>query len=98
MDPYIQVAQRLDAFRVVPRFVLLFYCAFFAKAWFFIVEWFIAYDWSQLPQNELVGSVAVAAVAGFPALILGILTKVLFQILQLYQTTYHKPEERHDET
>lgn len=93
MDSYLLAAKRLDAWRVVPRLVLLFYCAFFAKAWFFIVEWFIAYDWSTLPKDQLIGAAAVAAVAGFPAVILGILTKVFFQILELYQKTYRPPED-----
>lgn len=93
MDNYLLAAKRLDAWRVVPRLVLLFYCAFFAKAWFFIVEWFIAYDWSALPKDQIIGAAAVAAVAGFPAIILGILTKVFFQILELYQKTYRPPEE-----
>jgi hypothetical protein len=93
MDSYLLAAKRLDAWRVVPRLVLLFYCAFFAKAWFFIVDWFIAYDWSSLPKDQIIGAAAVAAVAGFPAIILGILTKVFFQILELYQKTYRPPEE-----
>ncbi len=93
MDPYILAAARLNAWRVVPRLVLLFYCAFFARAWFYIVDWFIAYDWSGLPDDQIVGAVAVAAVAGFPAVILGILTKVFFQILELYQKTYVPPED-----
>ena len=93
MDPYILAARRLNAWRVVPRLVLLFYCAFFARAWFFIVDWFIAYDWNTLPDDQIIGAAAVAAVAGFPAIILGILTKVFFQILQLYQQTYVPPED-----
>ena len=93
-DRYITLAQRIDAFRLIPRLVLLFYVTFFAKAWYFIVDWFIAYDWTGLPSDQIVGAVAVAAVAGFPAIILGILTKVLFQILELYQTSYKPPEKR----
>lgn len=86
-DQYLTLAKRIDAFRVIPRLVLLFYCAFFARAWFFIVEWFIGYDWTAVPKDTVVGSVAVVAIAGFPAMILGILTKVLYQILQLYSNS-----------
>lgn len=92
-DPWILAATRLDAWRVVPRLVVLFYCAFFARAWFYIVDWFIHYDWSQLPNDQIVGVVAVGAVAGFPAIILGILTKVFFQVLQLYSKGYKPPQE-----
>ena len=93
-DPYLNLAARIDALRIIPRLVVVFYCAFFAKAWYFIVGWFIAYDWTSLPEDQIIGSVAVAAVAGFPAVILGILTKVLFQVLQLYSSSYKDPEIR----
>ncbi len=83
-DPWLLGAQRLDALRIIPRLLLLFYCAFFVKAWYYIVNWFIAYDWSVLPSDQIVGSVAVAAVAGFPAIILGILTKVLMELIKTY--------------
>lgn len=92
-DPWIQAAARLDAWRVVPRLVVLFYCAFFANAWFFIVKWFTTYDWHQLPDDQVVGVVAVGAVAGFPAIILGILTQVLYKVLQLYSKGYTPPQE-----
>ncbi len=85
-DPWLLAAQRLDAWRVIPRLILVFYCAFFAKAWYFIVNWFIAYDWSALPTDQVVGAVAVVAIAGFPAIILGILTRVLQQLIQSYWT------------
>lgn len=65
----------------------------FARAWFYIVDWFIHYDWAQLPNDQIVGVVAVGAVAGFPAIILGILTKVFFQVLQLYSKGYKPPKE-----
>ena len=93
MDAWIQTAQRIDAWRVIPRLVLLFYCVFFAKTWFFIVEWFIHFDWNSLPSDQIIGAASVMAVAGFPALILGILTKVFFQVLALYQKTYTPPAE-----
>ena len=83
-DAWLLIAKRLDALRVIPRLILLFYCTFFAKAWYFIVNWFVAYDWEALPKDQVVGAAAVVAVAGFPAIILGILTKVLFQLISMY--------------
>ena len=83
-DPWLLAAQRLDAWRIIPRLILLFYFVFFGKAWYFIVNWFVSYDWSDLPADQIVGATAVVAVAGFPAIILGILTKVLFQLIEMY--------------
>jgi hypothetical protein len=77
-------ADRINAYRVVPRIVLFAYYGFFMYAWFFIVNWFIAFDWSTLPDDQVIGSVAAAAIAGFPAIILGILTKVLKELTQSY--------------
>jgi hypothetical protein len=74
----------MNAYRVVPRLVLATYYAFFIYAWFFIVKWFIVYDWNQLPDDPIVGSVAAGAVAGFPAIILGILSKILKELTQSY--------------
>ncbi len=89
-DPYLTLAARVDALRIIPRLVVLFYCGFFAKAWYFIVTWFIKFDWTSLPTDPIIGAAAVAAIAGFPAIILGILTKVFFQVLQLYSNSYRK--------
>ena len=74
----------MNSYRVVPRLVLAAYYSFFMYAWFFIVKWFIAFDWHQLPDDQIIGSVAAAAVAGFPAIILGILSKILKDLTQSY--------------
>jgi hypothetical protein len=53
-------------------------------AWLFVVEWFMGFDWSSLPADQIVGAVAVTAVAGFPAIILGVLSKILRELILSY--------------
>lgn len=77
-------ARLLNDFRVIPRIIIFAYYTFFMYAWFFVVNWFIVYDWDTLPKDPTIGAVAVAAVAGFPAVILGILTKVLKDLTEGY--------------
>lgn len=83
-DKWIRVAHRLNAFRVIPRLVLFSYYTFFMYAWFFIVNWFIGVDWNALPKDPVVGAAAAAAIAGFPAIILGILSKILKELTTSY--------------
>lgn len=77
-------ARLLNYYRVFPRIWLGVYYVFFIKAWYYVVDWFIHFDWSELPNDTVVGSVAAAAIAGFPAIILGILTKILKDLTQSY--------------
>jgi hypothetical protein len=77
-------AKLINDYRVVPRVVLAVYYVFFMYAWFFIVNWFIGFDWKSLPDDQIVGAAAAAAIAGFPAIILGILSKVLKELTQSY--------------
>jgi len=77
-------ADMINCYRVVPRIILIVYYTFFIAAWYFVVEWFMAVNWDDLPTDPIVGSVAAAATAGFPAIILGILTKVLKELTQSY--------------
>ena len=70
-------AKLLNAYRVIPRVIIFTYYMFFMYAWVFIVKWFIAFDWSSLPSDAVIGAAAAAAIAGFPAIILGILSKIL---------------------
>ena len=77
-------ARLLNYYRVFPRIWLGTYYYFFIKAWYFIVNWFIQFDWATLPEDQIIGSVAAASIAGFPALILGILTKILKDLTQSY--------------
>lgn len=74
----------LNSYRVIPRLVLATYYTFFMYAWFFIVKWFIGFDWNSLPDDQIVGAAAAGAIAGFPAIILGILSKVLKELTQSY--------------
>ena len=95
----LRLAVLINAYRVVPRLIVVVYYTFFIKAWFFIVEWFIAFDWSVLPKDQIIGSVAAASIAGFPAIILGVLTKVLLQLTSSYWNgksgaAYQPPPQR----
>lgn len=77
-------AEMMNAYRVVPRIVLFTYYGFFIYAWYFVVEWFMDVNWETLPNDAIVGSVAAAATAGFPAVILGILSKILKDLTTSY--------------
>lgn len=77
-------AEMVNAYRLVPRVVLFTYYGFFIYAWYFVVEWFMQVDWNTLPDDPIVGSVAAAAIAGFPAVILGILSKILKELTTSY--------------
>lgn len=79
MDPWLTWAERLDAFRVIPRLIVAVYYIFFIKAWYFVVTWFMEYDWSKI-DNEAVA----LSLAGFPAVILGVLTTILSTITKGY--------------
>jgi hypothetical protein len=81
-DPWLVWARRVDAWRVIPRLVLMVYYAFFIKAWFYVVVWFMAYDWTEI-TNEAVA----LALAGFPAAILGVITVVLGKLTDNYFRT-----------
>jgi hypothetical protein len=83
-DKWRFIAEMINAYRVVPRIILVTYYTFFVYAWFFIVTWFMDVDWSALPDDQIIGSVAAGAIAGFPAVILGILTKVLKELTESY--------------
>ncbi len=74
----------INKLRIIPRFLLIVYYAFFIYAWMFMVNWFIGFDWNSLPNDPIVGAAAAAAVAGFPSVVLGILTKVLKDLTQSY--------------
>ena len=77
-------AEMINAYRIIPRIVLFSYYTFFMYAWMFIVDWFIKIDWNALPTDPIVGAAAAAANAGFPAIILGILSKILKELTVSY--------------
>lgn len=77
-------AEKINAFRVFPRIFVISYLLFFAFAWIWVVAWFMGYDWKALPTDPIVGAAAATAVAGFPAIILGVLSKVLKELILSY--------------
>jgi len=78
-DRWLHIAERVDAFRLIPRLIMLVYYTFFIKAWFFVVEWFMAFDWSSIEDQAI-----ALAIVGFPAIILGVLTGVLSSLTTSY--------------
>lgn len=77
-------SQKLNDYRVFPRLFVISYLVFFSYAWVWVVQWFMNYDWAALPDDQIVGAAAAAAVAGFPAIILGVLSKILVQLITSY--------------
>jgi len=77
-------ADMINEYRVFPRLFVISYLAFFAYAWIFVVTWFMGFDWESLPKDSVVGSVAAGAVAGFPAIILGVLSTILKELMISY--------------
>ena len=83
-DRWDRGAELLNSYRVVPRLVLVVYYTFFVHAWYYVVDWFIKIDWNALPTDPLIGAAAATATAGFPAVILGILSKILKELTESY--------------
>ena len=77
---WLEIAERIDAFRIVPRLILVSYYGFFVHAWYYVVTWFMAFQWERIDGNADV----TLAVAGFPAIILGVLTGVLNALTKSY--------------
>ena len=78
-DKWLTWAERIDALRVIPRLIMLVYYSFFIKAWFYVVNWFMAFDWSTVERESI-----ALAIVGFPAVILGVLTGVLSTLTNGY--------------
>lgn len=74
----------INAYRVFPRIYVTAYLAFFIYAWVWVVKWFMHYDWNALPNDPIVGAAAAGAVAGFPAIILTVLSNVLKELIKSY--------------
>ena len=85
-DKWLVFATRFDAFRVFPRLLLIGYYLFFAWAWIYVVNWFIAFDWNEINEPTV-----ALAIAGFPAAVLGILTGVLSNLTGHYMKTGNFP-------
>lgn len=81
-DAWIRFADRLDALRIIPRSLVIFYYLFFAKFSFYLTDWFMAYDFTAI-ENQAVA----LAIAGFPVGILGVMTGVLGTLTNNYFRT-----------
>ena len=77
-------AKWINDHRVFPRIFVSSYLGFYVYAWLMVFEWFTVFDWNGLPDDAIVGSVAATAVAGFPAIILGLMGKMLKELLTSY--------------
>ncbi len=81
-DRVIRFADRLDALRIIPRFLVMAYYLFFFKFAYYLTDWFMAYDFASV-ENQAVA----LAVAGFPVGILGVMTGVLSALTNNYFRT-----------
>ncbi|MCK5089781.1 MAG: hypothetical protein KAI80_13550 [Hyphomicrobiaceae bacterium] len=81
-DFWIRFADRLDALRIIPRGLVIFYYLFFAKFSFYLTQWFMDYDFTSI-ENQAVA----LAIAGFPVGILGVMTGVLGTLTNNYFRT-----------
>jgi len=81
-DAWIRFADRLDALRIIPRSLVIFYYLFFAKFSFYLTDWFMSYDFTAI-ENQAVA----LAIAGFPVGILGVMTGVLGTLTNNYFRT-----------
>lgn len=81
-DSVLKFAERLDALRIIPRFLVIFYYVAFFKFAYFVTTWFMNFDWSSV-ENQAVA----LAVAGFPVGILGVMTGVLGTLTNNYFRT-----------
>jgi len=85
-DRFLSVAERIDALRVVSRTLVIGYYAFFIHAWYYVVTWFMHFDWSKVAEYPEVS----LAIAGFPAIVLTVLTGVLSTLTNAYFNTGRK--------
>jgi len=85
-DAWIRFAARLDALRIIPRFLVIGYYAFFMNFSYYLAEWFMAFEWGAV-ENQAVA----LAVAGFPVGILGVMTGVLGTLTNNYFRTGKLP-------
>lgn len=77
-------ARWLNEHRFFPRLFVISYGIFYMYAWMVVFNWFTTFDWNTLPKDQIVGSVSAAAVAGFPAIILAAMGKMLKEMIQSY--------------
>lgn len=68
-----------NKWRIWPRLLTGAFSLFFFYAWFYVVDWFIAFNWEAV-ENQAVA----LALAGFPAAILTVITIVLGKLIDKY--------------
>jgi len=81
-DAVIRFADRLDALRIIPRFLVIAYGVFVAWFAFYLADWIIGFDWSSLESE----AVALAIVA-FPTGVLGVMAGVFGRMADNYFRT-----------
>ena len=81
-DIVIRFAKRVDALRIIPRFLVIAYGLFVAWFAFYLADWIIAYDFTAL-ENE---AVALAVIA-FPTGVLGVMAGVFGRMFDNYCRT-----------
>jgi len=77
-------AEWINEHRVFPRIFVLSFLCFYCFIVVKVFNWFIAFDWNTLPTDQIVGTAGVAAVAGFPTLILTAMGKTLKELIESY--------------
>jgi hypothetical protein len=68
-----------NKWRIWPRLLTGGFSLFFFYAWFYVVDWFISFNWETV-ENQAVA----LALAGFPAAILTVITIVLGKLIDKY--------------
>jgi len=76
------MAAHLNDLRIIPRLLVVGGYISFGAAFVWIVEWFMAFDWTAVNDTGV-----ALAIVSFPASILGILTGVLGSITKHYFNT-----------
>lgn len=73
---------QFNAWRIMPRILMIAYYAFFVFAFEQVSVWFMSFDFTSI-ENQAVA----LAVAGFPVGILGVLSGVLLKLTEHYFKT-----------
>lgn len=74
--------QQFNDWRIFPRFLMTLAYGFAGYGWLFVVRWMLGFDWNSI-ENEVVA----LALAGSPAIILGVLTTNVGKLTDNYFRT-----------
>jgi len=77
-------AEWINEHRVFPRIFVASYLWFYGYVLIQVFDWFVQYDFNNLPSDQIIGAAAVAGVVAFPGLILTTMSNTLKQILSSY--------------